>query len=97
LLIDLSTFAPVSRSDDTDSFFSIGEPDREDSFASLIQTNAEEPIFFRAVRKVIRYQTMGIEKRMLRFVERNPVLPFVLEAFGVIPFEIRFSHGPRIA
>lgn len=90
-LIDLLSFAPVSRSEDADNLGTIGEADRQDPAADLAE--AVVPFLCRAVGQVFRDDTPNISEGKLRHREGHPVFSVVLLVLVGVPFKPRLRHG----
>jgi hypothetical protein len=92
--INLLPLSPVPCSNDPDYALSHGKADRHD--ATLYLSKAEKTMFIPAVVQVLNDNTLSIGKCVLSFIERNPVLFYVLCILEVIPFKVRPLHGDNV-
>src|SRR5436190_14224730 len=84
--IDLSTFSPVSGTEDPYLFISVDEPNRHDPVADFAKTIIS--VFSLTVLQILGNYTSWIGKSILSKKKRDAVLCNVLLLFFLVPFEI---------
>gem|GEM_PF-6075800 len=94
LLIYFSTFSPIASTDY--SYFSAAHSKADGHYFFTDFTNTKEPLFVAAMVKILKNDSMGIGKSILRLVERNTVLQPVGYIFLFIPFKIRCIHFANV-
>jgi hypothetical protein len=74
--IELPPSSPIPGAEDPDHVGSVGEANRQDAVANPAHT--VEPIFCGAVRRILKYETPLVRKRILGNPEGDAVLELIL-------------------
>src|SRR5258708_32935700 len=92
-LICSPAFPPVPGAKNPNDIVPVGEPDGQDPAFDLAET--VEPLFTRAVGRILGNDADGIGESQLRLAERHAVLCLVLLVLAVVPVEPAFRHEPK--
>src|SRR6266699_466721 len=92
-LIYSPAFPPVGGAKNPNDIVAIGKPDRQDPAFDLAE--AVEPLFTRAVGRILGNDADGIGESQLRLGERHAVLCLVLLVLAVVPVEPGLRHGAK--
>jgi hypothetical protein len=95
LLIDIPSFTPVSRSDDSDPVFSVGEPYRHDLIPNFSETII--PLFGLAMSNILCDHTLRVSECILRQAEWNSMFLLIVPVFLLVPFKPNFVYKDSLS